>query len=63
MVGSAGLAVTQIDRAGGEIKVDGQSWTARPYSSDVVIDAGTEVEVYEIDGAIAVVYPRYGELP
>jgi membrane protein implicated in regulation of membrane protease activity len=62
MVGSAGLAVTQIDRAGGEIKVDGQSWTARPYSSDVVIDAGTEVEVYEIDGAIAVVYPKYGEL-
>jgi membrane protein implicated in regulation of membrane protease activity len=63
MVGSTGLAVTQIDRAGGEIKVDGQSWSARPYSFDVVIDAGTEIEVYEIDGAIAVVYPRYGQLP
>jgi membrane protein implicated in regulation of membrane protease activity len=63
MVGSAGVAVSQIDRSGGEVKVDGQSWSARPYSSDVVIDAGTEVEVYEIDGAIAVVYPRYGELP
>jgi membrane protein implicated in regulation of membrane protease activity len=62
MVGSAGVATSQIDRTGGEIKVDGQSWSARPYSSDVVIDAGTEVEVYEIDGAIAVVYPRYGEL-
>jgi len=63
MVGSSGIAVSQIDRAGGEIKVDGQSWTARPYSSDVVIDAGTEIEVYEIDGAIAVVYPRYDALP
>jgi membrane protein implicated in regulation of membrane protease activity len=63
MVGSAGVAVSQIDRSGGEIKVDGQSWTARPYSSDVVIDAGTEVEVYEIDGAVAVVYPRYDALP
>ena len=62
MVGSAGVATSQIDRTGGEIKVDGQSWSARPYSADVVIDAGTEVEVYEIDGAIAVVYPRYGEL-
>ncbi len=62
MVGSTGTAMTQIDRSGGEVKVEGQSWTARPYSSDVVIEAGTEVEVYEIDGAIAVVYPKYGEL-
>ncbi len=63
MVGSTGLAVTQISRSGGEVKVEGQSWSARPYSSDVVIEAGTEIEVYEIDGAIAVVYPKYGELP
>ena len=32
MVGSSGVAVSQIDRSGGEIKVDGQSWTARPYA-------------------------------
>jgi membrane protein implicated in regulation of membrane protease activity len=63
MVGSSGVAVSQIDRSGGEIKVDGQSWTARPYSSDVVIEQGTEIEVYEIDGAIAVVYPKHGQLP
>ena len=63
MVGSSGVATSQIDRTGGEIKVDGQSWSARPYSSDVVIDQGTEIEVYEIDGVIAVVYPKYGQLP
>ena len=63
MVGSSGVAVSQIDRSGGEIKVDGQSWTARPYLSDLVIEQGTEVEVYEIDGAIAVVYPKDGALP
>jgi hypothetical protein len=28
-----------------------------------VIDAGIEIEVYEVDGAIAVVYPKHGELP
>jgi membrane protein implicated in regulation of membrane protease activity len=59
MVGSSGLALSQIDNSGGEIKVDGQSWSARPYSSDIVIEQGTEVEVYEIDGAIAVVYPKH----
>ena len=63
MVGSSGLAISQIDKSGGEIKVDGQSWSARPYSSDVVIEQGTEIEVYEIDGVIAVVYPKYGQLP
>jgi len=63
MVGSSGVAISQIDKSGGEIKVDGQSWSARPYSSDVVIEQGTEIEVYEIDGVIAVVYPRYGQLP
>ncbi len=59
MVGSSGLALSQIDNTGGEVKVDGQSWSARPYSSDIVIEQGTEIEVYEIDGAIAVVYPKH----
>ena len=63
MVGSTGVAVSEISKAGGEIKVDGQSWTARPYSSDIVIEQGTEIEVYEIDGAIAVVYPKHEALP
>jgi membrane protein implicated in regulation of membrane protease activity len=63
MVGSTGVAVSEISRSGGEIKVDGQSWSARPYSSDLVIEQGTEIEVYEIDGAIAVVYPKHDALP
>jgi membrane protein implicated in regulation of membrane protease activity len=63
MVGSTGFAVTEITRGGGEIKVDGQTWSARPYSSDLVIEPGSEIEVYEIDGAIAVVYPRHDALP
>lgn len=63
MVGSSGVAVSAVTRGGGEIKIDGQSWTARAYDSDMVIDPGTEVEVYEVDGAIAVVYPKHGVLP
>ena len=63
MVGSSGIAVSQVDRSGGEIKVDGQSWTARPYTSDLVIEQGTEIEVFEVDGAIAVVYPKHTSLP
>ncbi|GAB3929845.1 hypothetical protein GCM10011575_28110 [Microlunatus endophyticus] len=63
MVGSSGVATSDITATGGEIKVDGQAWTARVYTPQTVITKGTEIEVYEIDGAIAVVYPKYGELP
>jgi len=63
MVGSSGVATSDITGDGGEIKVDGQTWTARVYTPRTVITKGTEIEVYEIDGAIAVVYPKYGELP
>jgi hypothetical protein len=30
---------------------------------DLVIEQGTEIEVYEVDGATAVVYPKHGSLP
>lgn len=63
MVGSSGLTLSEITHDGGEIKVAGQSWTARTMAPDQVIDKGIEVEVYEVDGAIAVVYPKHGELP
>jgi len=63
MVGSSGVATSDITGAGGEIKVDGQTWTARVYTPETVISKGTEIEVYEIDGAIAVVYPANEPLP
>ncbi|GAB3751132.1 membrane protein implicated in regulation of membrane protease activity [Microlunatus parietis] len=63
LLGASGVAVSAIDKAGGEVKLDGISWSARPYDSSMVIEAGTEIEVYEIDGATAVVYPKHDQLP
>ena len=61
MVGSPGLALTAITADGGEVKVAGEVWSA--HSLEGSIDAGTEIEVYRIDGAIAIVYPRHLALP
>lgn len=61
MVGSPGVAVTEITTETGEAKVSGESWTARAVEG--TIPAGTEIEVYQIDGAVAVVYPRHQALP
>jgi membrane protein implicated in regulation of membrane protease activity len=61
MVGSAGIATSEITTTGGEAKVNGESWSAR--AVDGTIPAGTQIEVYQIDGATAVVYPKHEALP
>ncbi len=61
MVGSPGVALTPITADGGEVKVAGEVWSA--HSLEGSIEAGTEIEVYRIDGAIAIVYPRHLALP
>lgn len=61
MVGSPGVALTEITPGGGEVKVSGEVWSAR--SIEGAIAAGTEIEVYQIDGVVAVVYPRNLALP
>lgn len=61
MIGSAGTATSEITTAGGEAKINGEAWSAR--AVDGVIAAGTEIEVYQVDGATAVVYPRGHALP
>jgi membrane protein implicated in regulation of membrane protease activity len=61
MIGSPGVALTEITAGAGEVKVSGEVWSA--HSVEGTIPAGTEIEVYRIDGAIAIVYPRHLALP
>ncbi len=61
MIGSPGVALTEITAGAGEVKVAGEVWSA--HSVEGTIPAGTEIEVYRIDGAIAIVYPRNLALP
>ncbi len=57
MVGSTGRALTAIDGDSGEVKVAGEVWQARSFSTEA-IEAGTPVEIYEVDGITVVVYPK-----
>lgn len=59
MVGKDGRVTEEVTATGGAVKIDGQDWSARTYDDSMVIDAGTEVEVFELDGAVVVVYPRH----
>lgn len=57
MVGSSGRALSEITVDGGEVKVSGEVWSARSFD-DQPIPAGTQVEVFEVEGTVVVVYPR-----
>lgn len=57
LVGRTALVVEEISAQGGRVKLAGEVWTARPYDESLVIPAGSTVDVFEIDGATAVVYP------
>ena len=55
LIGEEGFTVAEITAQGGQIKVGGEIWTARPYDDTAVIPVGAKVRVYEIRGATAYV--------
>lgn len=57
LVGTRGVVVERVDADGGLVKLGGELWTARPYDGLQVIDIGRPVDVIEIQGATALVFP------
>lgn len=58
LVGRSAVVLREVDGETGRIKLSGEEWSARSLDEDLVIPVGTRVDVMEIDGATAVVYPR-----
>ncbi|MET0995956.1 MAG: NfeD family protein [Mycobacterium sp.] len=53
--GKSALVLDRVARHEGQVKLDGEIWTARPYSAEDVYEPGDHVTVVHIDGATAVV--------
>jgi membrane protein implicated in regulation of membrane protease activity len=53
--GKSALVLDRVARHEGQVKLDGEVWTARPYNDNDVFEAGDHVTVVHIDGATAVV--------
>jgi len=53
--GRSALVLDRVGRHEGQVKLDGEIWTARPYNDDDVFEPGDQVTVVHIDGATAVV--------
>lgn len=54
--GQNALVLDRVARHEGQIKLEGQIWTARPFNADDVYESGEHVTVMHIDGATAVVW-------
>ncbi|BBX82503.1 NfeD family protein [Mycolicibacterium aubagnense] len=54
--GKTALVLDRVARHEGQVKLDGEIWTARPLDDDDVFEPGDHVTVVRIDGATAVVF-------
>jgi membrane protein implicated in regulation of membrane protease activity len=54
--GKNALVLDRVARDNGQVKLDGQVWTARPFNDGDVYEPGESVTVMHIDGATAVVF-------
>lgn len=56
LVGRQALVVSEVSSQGGQVRINGELWTARPYDETEVIEPGATVDVFEIRGATALVH-------
>jgi membrane protein implicated in regulation of membrane protease activity len=57
LIGRSAMVLETVDndQASGQVRIDGEVWTARAYDEDRIIEPGTKVQVVEIRGATALV--------
>ncbi len=58
LIGKPAEVMREVTATRGLIKLSGEEWSARALDESLVIPVGALVDVMEIDGATAIVYPR-----
>ncbi|MFF5207952.1 NfeD family protein [Streptosporangium sp. NPDC000396] len=58
LVGKPAYVLREVTGQDGRVRIGGEEWSARAYDETLVIPAGAIVDVIEIEGATALVYPR-----
>ena len=55
LVGGRAIVLERVDANGGQVKIGGETWSARAYDEDDAFEPGARVEVMKIEGATALV--------
>ncbi|MGP7998704.1 MAG: NfeD family protein [Streptosporangiaceae bacterium] len=58
LVGRSAKVIAEVSDDGGQVRIGGELWSARPYDESQVIPVGSTVDVFAIEGATALVHPR-----
>lgn len=61
VLGARGMTTREVTASGGEVKINGEAWSARSYDGEPIA-SGVEVDVFEIDGVTVVVHPTHRAL-
>jgi membrane protein implicated in regulation of membrane protease activity len=58
LVGKTAIVLEDVNDRAGRVRIGGEDWSARSYDETVTIPIGAKVDVLQIEGATALVYPR-----
>jgi membrane protein implicated in regulation of membrane protease activity len=58
LVGKRASVLEEVTGHTGRVRIGGEIWSARSYDETLVIPTGATVDVMQIEGATALVYPR-----
>ncbi|TDB84810.1 NfeD family protein [Actinomadura sp. KC216] len=58
LVGQPAYVTQEVTGFKGRVRIGGEEWTARAYDQTLVIPVGATVDVIEISGSTALIYPR-----
>jgi membrane protein implicated in regulation of membrane protease activity len=58
LVGRSGVVTQEVTGQSGRVKIGGEEWSSRAYDETLVIPVGHKVDILQIEGATALVFPR-----
>jgi membrane protein implicated in regulation of membrane protease activity len=58
LIGRPARVLEEVTCYGGRVRIGGEEWSARSYDETLTIPVGQSVDVMQIEGATALVYPR-----
>jgi membrane protein implicated in regulation of membrane protease activity len=58
LVGRSALVLEEVTSHDGRVRIGGEVWSARSYDESRDMPVGSTVDVFQIEGATALVHPR-----
>ena len=58
LVGRTAIVIQEVNEHSGRVRIGGEEWSSRAYDETLVIPVGARVDVMQIEGVTALVYPR-----